>query len=452
MLFRPRGGGRYAGGMNRLRLLGVIGVSAASGALAGPDLIIADMQDITHWTGAGPVDGFRAYSFGLRPCNIGDQVASWFGSSAAHPVITQNLYRIADGRIQQIGLGLAWHGFRALQQDFCGECQPGGDTNHLGVGCSSLESASIMGTISGMGRRAQVNAATGAFPYPPGALGCSGAICARLRVAAADLQNNGAIYLAESLVVQFEDAASDNDANNASHRRITFNASGGAAFMAPTQQAAAMYGWQDVQPGVRIDEIHVPDDGVVLVGSYAVNIGGGVWRYTIAIQNLTSDRAIRSLTLQMGADPSPGAFEFRDVQYHSGEPYDGTDWPVVPGGASFFWTCPQTFAQNPDANAIRWGTMYTFTFESAATPHQGQFSMGLFKPGAVNAVAAGALLPSSTFCPTDVDGDLRTDFADLNAVLGVYGLYGESGADVDGDGDVDFTDLNLLLGQYGQNC
>lgn len=446
--------------MNRLRLLAIFAASAASGTLAGPDLIIADMQDITHWTGAGPVDGFRAYSFGLRPCNIGDQAASWFGSNAAHPVIVQNLFRIADGRIQQIGLGSAWHGFRALQQNFCGPCQPGGDIDHLGIGCSSLESATIMGTISGMGRRSQVNASTGVFPYPPAPLGCSGAICARLRVASADLETPGAVYVAESQIVQFEDAASGNDANNASHRTITFNGLGGAAFTGPLAQAAAMYAWRDhgfgqntPDPLVNIEVVDIPDDGVVLVGSRAHNIGGGVWRYNIAVQNLTSDRGVRSLSIFMGADPSPSNFEFHDVDYHSGEPYDGAEWQLNVGGASFQWRCAQDFAENPNANAVRWGTMYTFSWESAATPWILGFGMGLFKPGPNGSIAVQGWIPSLTFCPTDVDGDSRTDFADLNAVLSAFGLINvETGADVEGDGDVDFADLNLLLGQYGQDC
>jgi hypothetical protein len=58
-------------------------------------------------------------------------------------------------------------------------------------------------------------------------------------------------------------------------------------------------------------------------------------------------------------------------------------------------------------------------------------------------------------CPTDLDGDGRTDLADLAQLLANYGTT--SGAepgdgDIDGDGDVDLADLASLLAAYDTDC
>ena len=56
-------------------------------------------------------------------------------------------------------------------------------------------------------------------------------------------------------------------------------------------------------------------------------------------------------------------------------------------------------------------------------------------------------------CPGDVNGDGVVNFADLNAVLGVFGHLGDViPGDLDLDGDVDFADLNQVLSNFGVDC
>jgi hypothetical protein len=42
----------------------------------------------------------------------------------------------------------------------------------------------------------------------------------------------------------------------------------------------------------------------------------------------------------------------------------------------------ETLAQNPNANAIRWGTMYNFRFDSNRPPQNATATLGFFKTGA----------------------------------------------------------------------
>ena len=66
----------------------------------------------------------------------------------------------------------------------------------------------------------------------------------------------------------------------------------------------------------------------------------------------------------------------------------GLDHPLT-------WIRPETLAQNPNANAIRWGTMYNFRFESDRPPQVANATIGFFKTGlpitvAIQGPSAGA--------------------------------------------------------------
>ncbi len=90
---------------------------------------------------------------------------------------------------------------------------------------------------------------------------------------------------------------------------------------------------------------------------------------------------------------------FHDVDYHSGEPYVGTDWSAATSGEALTWSCA-SFAENQNANALRWGTLYNFRFD-ADTPEQTvDATIGLFRPTANDTllvpVAGPSALPETT--------------------------------------------------------
>lgn len=82
----------------------------------GPDMIVGDLQGVLRH---GRVGDITAYSVGTTPCNIGDERVSWKASTSAHPVWVQGMYRLKEGRFEQIGMSWAVHGFYALSQTFC---------------------------------------------------------------------------------------------------------------------------------------------------------------------------------------------------------------------------------------------------------------------------------------------------------------------------------------------
>jgi hypothetical protein len=427
----------------------------------GPDVIVGDLYDLERW---GSVGDITAFSVGTISCNAGDEWINWYSDTNQHPVIAQNMYRLKDGRFEQIGMSWLKHGFFALSGSFCyGDCQGDGSGNHLGPHCSDAYSAGLNGSQSRLGPRSQVNPATGYFPYPFSAPSPDPTIGRRLQVHNADLDpalNPGASYFVEGHYIAADDAASDNDLNNASYRQI--DVTGGGSFfdieftpgLSTVQKVPAIYAWQATDAGVAIAKADVPDDGLLLLASRVTDLGGGQHHYEYALYNMNSDRAAQAFAVPIPAGTNVTNIEFHDVDYHSGEPFSPVDWAAAIEAGSLIWQC-ETQAQNPDANALRWATLYNFGFDADRPAVRTKALIGLFKPGSPGFVAASTSAPSG--CPGDVDGDSFRNVTDFTHLAGAYGsAFGDAAydanADMDGDGFINVTDFTQFAAVYGVPC
>jgi hypothetical protein len=120
------------------------------------------------------------------------------------------------------------------------------------------------------------------------------------------------------------------------------------------------------------------------------NPSAGVWHYEYAIHNRNLDRAIQSFSVPLGAGITVTNLEFHAPLNPAGFANDGTQNNA--GFSNAAWTSNQTadaltwnsetFAENQNANAIRWGTLYNFSFDS---PHEflitAPATIGFFKTG-----------------------------------------------------------------------
>ena len=83
--------------------------------------------------------------------------------------------------------------------------------------------------------------------------------------------------------------------------------------------------------------------------------------------------------------------------------YSSAPWTVTQNASSITWNT-ETFAQNQNANAIRFSTLYNFRFDADQPPNPTNAMVGYFKTGApsfVGVQAAGDVpLPSPTPTPT----------------------------------------------------
>lgn len=437
------------------------------GVAAGPDVIVGSLSEMSKF---GTVGGISAYSIGTTSCNIGSSILLWCDNDVTglcnktqHPVIAQNIYRLKNGRLEMIGMSWLKHGFCALSGSLCNACQsdPWG-CDALGVGCSDPYDSGLNGQQSGLGPRSQVNPVTGIFPYPFTAPGAPATIGRRIQVpmvAVDPAQNSGATYWGEGFYITADDAGAGNDDNNASYRRITVGSfSSGSWTLSLTagtfQQKFAINAWKEhglgvgiPDPNVVIQNVDVPSDGRFIVAYKVSPNTDGTWHYEYAVFNQNSDRGAQSFTIPIPTGVVVTNQGQNIVNHHSGEPYSTTAWTMseLPGSVSW---ATQTFAQNINANALRWGVMFNFRFDADTPPVSGDAQLNLFKPGPAFDAAFAVMVPSAPVCLADLNDDGEVDGGDITVLLGEWGV-GPSAADLDGDGVVGGEDITLLIGMWG---
>ncbi|CAG0985140.1 hypothetical protein PHYC_01980 [Phycisphaerales bacterium] len=433
----------------RIRPLATSAAFALAHACSGQDVDLS-VSEIPSIALMGHESGIMAYSVGVSVCNQGPADAAWQGMTNQHPLWGCGLYRLANGRLEQVGVSWLRHASLALAGSGCGPCN-GQDGSVLGAGCMDSTSAATNGQQTILGPRFEVNAATGAFPYPfsnPG--GPTGnAIFKRCQVSIADASDTEALYFMEVHVVHPGESPATRT-NNASYRRVTFT----PATLFPSlvgqasQRTPAVHAWRDHGLGpdqpdqaVQISPIDVPDDGRFLIASRAFDAGGSWWRYEFAVENLNSDRAGASFRVPIPAGAAIRSPGFHDVAYHSGEPFDGTDW-TFSLDSNATWTAAHTFDQLPTANALRWGTTYSFRFECNAPPRNSTSSLTLFKPGSPSVISAPIVGPG---CDPDVNCDGSVNGFDIQAteeaVNGDFANFCQSSADLNSDGSENGFDI-----------
>lgn len=383
----------------------------------GPDVTVWSIPSTRNWTGSTPVGGVRAYSIATDSCNIGDTKLKWCDESGCadgatdeeHPVIAQNLYRLYNGRFRQLGKNWLKHGFNSLNTDVGTTCvgndgvggatpcvDDGGDGDFLFVGCTDLYTATTNGSQFSAGPRSEVNGTTGVFPFDPILAGDTGTIGQRIQVADADLlasSGNDVKYWVEAHYVTPDDAQAGNGLNNASYREaeVGSTTSKNLTLVGDTvREAAAIWAWRAEDPDVEIQRVDLPSAlpaDPVQRFHVATKVtppgarGTGTWHVEIVVHNLNSDRSARALQLTFAPGTIISNPEFFDVDSHSGEVYSSVDWTFDNSTAHVARWETDDFATDQDANAIRWGTAYTFAFDADAPPSSALWELELFKPG-----------------------------------------------------------------------
>jgi hypothetical protein len=396
--------------------------------VAGPDVIVGDLPEMAQY---GSSAGFVGLGIGTTSCNNGDQQLHWFAlPDTDHPVIPQNFYRMSGGtnnsdRFEQIGQSWLKHAFAALEADACNfGCNTSGCTtgSNLCPGCSDPYGSSLNASQTGIGSRAWVSPFTGSFPS--GANNHGGhnhtGTSHRVRVATSDLdptQNPGATYFAEAQYVTPHEyswcqshPAECNMYNNASYRR--FNVSGGPtnfnfSGVGPTvRMQPAIMAWA----GATLSQVEPDpgDDGIWFMGYKVTNPSAGVWHYEYALYNENLDRGIQSFSVPLIPGANISNIGFHAPPQEPGWPNDGTQnnqgysstpWTITQAPDSITWNT-ETFAQNQNANAIRWGTLYNFRFDADQPPENALATVGFFKTGSPMTVAIQAPTGNGTPTPT----------------------------------------------------
>jgi hypothetical protein len=432
----------------------------------GPDLVTGAITDSRRLAAEG---SFTAYSFGSTACNIGTEDAMWVGSTSEHPLIHQAIYRVKSGRIEQLSQSWLKHGFATLDDGLCGPCTgPTGQLlQYLSPGCSDTYQAIQSGVQGSLGPKWEVNATTGVFPYPSANPPWSGVLDRRMQVLTSEIdpaQNTGAQYFAEVQYIAADDSQAGNGLNNASHRRFTLSSVTSTPFLirGTIQQQPAIHAWRAADQGVTIVNSDYTEQGLTarfIVAAKATDLGNGTWDYEYAVRNMNSHRSARAFAVRMPSNQPPTNVGFRDVAYHSGDgegdvDVSGTDWQTLAANGWYSWET-QTYAQNSNANALRWGTMYNFRFRSPLPPTTGDARLTLFRPGASGEpdelLVPGLPVPGVPECAADFDGNGSVQVPDIFAFLAAW-FAEDTAADFDGIGGIAVPDIFAFLAAWFAGC
>lgn len=389
----------------------VLPANPETGTVPGPDVVVGDVIGLAQF---GSSSGTQVgLAVGTDSCNFGTIDLNWFQNpSNDHPVIPQNIYRMSggatnDARFEQIGQSSVKHAFTALTQNLCALGCNGVGGTRLGSGCSDPYSASLNAGPN-LGSRAWINPFTGFYPRNDSATpnnshtghSHSGPTH-RILTEISDLsttQNPGATYYAEAQYVTPHEYAwcqsnpgQCNMYNNVSYRRYNVSGTGSpftfSAVGSTVRAKRAVSAWTgasfvELQPAPGVD-------GVGAIAYKVTNPSAGVWHYEYAIYNENLDRAIQSFSVPVGGGVTLTNIGFHSPPQHPGSAGDGTlgnagfsnaAWSQTQAGGTLTWSS-ETFAQNPNANAIRWGTMYNFRFDSNRPPQNVNAAIGFFKTG-----------------------------------------------------------------------
>jgi len=435
----------------------------------GPDVTIIDLSGVDNYNSGGGsacpagygVGNCRGFAIGTNSCGRGTVPADWCDQNSScrtttdayhpiapatntdHSVIGQNMYRLHNGRFEQIGASFLKHGFVSTNSDdndctwndngvensACIGPPAGGD--QLGLGCTDFYGAGLNGSRP-LGRRSDVNVANADHPQNGAGGETNDNYDQRIVVAEADLvpssDPSAPLYWMEGQYVVRDDARSgskasppapfgeegggglnawlgENGHNNASYRAATVSNSLQVDMTGSTfRELAAIYAWQAVDPAVEIVNVdrqtfflgdpidppagpgNHPDHWVVerfeaarrVYGVSPVSEGVLPFRYEYAIHNINSDTSADGFVIDFPGSATFANVGFTDIDDHSGEPFDTTDWSIDVNEATgtITWTAADAGA---NTNALRWGTTFSFYFESNLPPTVMVHTLDLFK-------------------------------------------------------------------------
>ena len=208
--------------------------------------------------------------------------------------------------------------------------------------------------------------------------------------------NQGATYFAEAAYLTPQEyqwcqahPGQCNMYNNASYRQFLVNGTTNFTFSpvgVTGRMQPAIMAWAATGATVTQYQPDPGNDGIFFVGYKVTGPNNGMWHYEYAIYNENLDRGIASFTV-------PG-FDLTHIGFHAppqepGWANDGTfnnqgyssmPWSVSFGSVHITWST-EYIVTNPNANAIRFGTLYNFRFDQFEPPVAGSALVGFFKTG-----------------------------------------------------------------------
>jgi hypothetical protein len=364
-------------------------------------------------TSAGRIGTFPTGRSGLSmsttSCNRGTADIPWNAPmNEHHPVICMNLYRVLNGRFEQIGQSWLKHGFLATNSSdvSCGTCVNPGTGTLLGPGCTDTYGTGNNSDRRYLGPREEKNPLTGHWTCAASwfanflndcirrntGTGLD-AVAHRLEVDDSDLNVSGAELYYEAFYINENET---NKYNQIGYRKATAAWTGTTWTFTTTTNIAlgpAISAWGDARSTAT-----PRTEGDAIVAVKTTPISGGT-HYEYAVYLLDLDRQVREFSLPIESGLNVTNIGFRDVDK------DPTNnWTSAYADGTIKWST-ETFAANPNANSLKYGRVFNFWFDVNAAPVASTSTLNLFKPGALTDLTASISGPPPP-APAPISGTI----------------------------------------------
>jgi hypothetical protein len=285
------------------------------------------------------------------------------------------MYRVANGRIEQIGASGLKHAFLTLNTNCA--CPSG---SILWVGCEDTYSTGTNNSTGSLSPRSEITAHTGVWkrcgsifdpdcngvqnsPPPFGPPSNPAADPRRLTVLDTDLQVPGAQYWFDSWYVVRDDV---NIFNGMAYRTVNPVLGGSWSFtpLGVQQAGAVVDAWVNpANPGPNADNKRLATpEGNLTLAVRATDVGGGLWRYEYALMNHDFDNGITSFSV-----PLPAGAIVTNTYFHDVDRNPATDWTALVTSDSIRFQPPPN-PRTIDQYFQDWGMLYNFAFEVNVPP------------------------------------------------------------------------------------
>lgn len=322
-----------------------------------------------------------------------------------HPYLVWNLYRLVDGRMEQLGSSGVKHAFFSINVN----CTPCGGGNILWPQCEDTYAASTNDSNANQGPRFEIDPATALFQstgsfFDPGGSGSqtnnSAPFENRLVIDEAELQTPGARYFIDSWYVVQHDV---DIFNSMGYREVTPIAVGnGWTFSAMAYNTGpAVSAWVDeAEPGAGNGHALITVPSETPAASYPANqpqghlrvlvrteeVEPGRWRYRYGVMNYDFTRGVDAIDL-----PLPAGAELYSASMTS-PPFDGATgaaWTVDREGDRLRF-------EDPGDNAVRWFSLFHFEIETDAAPALGRIELRAADAGSPAALDVELFVPGAS--------------------------------------------------------
>lgn len=389
----------------RGEIIEVQGRTTGEGGTGG-DAINVSLSAMSSLTSAGRTgtfpNGMNGLTMSTTSCNVGTANIPWAAPmQTQHPAIAMNLYRLLNGKFEQVGWSWMKHGFFATNSSGCGSCQNPGTGALLGPGCSDTYATSNNSDRNYLGGRDEFNAFTGVWTCQNSYFSnyqndCvrrnngSGldATAHRLEVLDSDMGNSGATYYYEAYYVN----ANDTDHyNNIGSRTASMTWNGSNWSISDTSsmvQGPAINRWGELR-----NFAEPRTEGDIIVAVQTTDLGNGMWHYEYAVYNHDCDRQVRQFSI-----PIPDGFNVQNIGFRDIDRDATNQWTSSYSNNAITWSTGVFGSSN--ANPLKFASVFNFRFDANVAPTAGNAAMEYFKSGSNPSLTAATKVPLALNAPT----------------------------------------------------